>query len=140
MKDYLTQKYIDYKIKRLKKDSKLYEISLLKKDGLVLANQSKLQHIQLCVGTLPKYYVDKPFKCKDCGSKEIWKAVKQKHYFEEMKGKHLDAVAIRCKHCRNVEKQRIKMQKQHMRQMSEVKPHPNELFFKHLDKFKKSNL
>jgi hypothetical protein len=138
MKDFLIQKYIDYKFKRLEKDSKLYESKFLKKEGVVLANHKRLDHIWLCAGTLPKFYIDIPFQCKDCGSQEIWKAEKQKHYFEEMKGKHLEAIAIRCKNCRIIEKQRIAKQKQHMNQIEELEPHPNNLFFNDLETYKKT--
>jgi hypothetical protein len=136
MINFLIKKYCDYKIKRLNKDTHLYVFKLLKKDGVVLANQKKLSHIWLCVGELPKYYFDKPFKCKDCGSDEVWKAYKQKDYFEERKGKHLSAIAIRCKPCRNKIKQGVKSQHQHMQEMAARPLHPNELFFKDIEKFK----
>lgn len=139
MINYFIKKYIDYKFWRLQKDDEHFESKLLKKQGIVLANHKLLKHINLTAGTLPKYYIDKPFKCKDCGSQEIWKAVKQKHYFEEMKGKHLQAVAIRCKNCRVLENQRIENQKQHMKQCAEIKPHPHELFFKNFEEYKKKS-
>ncbi len=139
MKDFLIQKYIDYKFKHLKKDDKFYESKLLNKKGIVLVNHKKLDHICLRAGTLPKFFMDKPFRCKDCNSQEIWKAEKQKNYFEEMKGKHLGALAIRCKNCRIKENLRIAEQKQHMKEMSDIKPHKNVLFFKDLENYKNSN-
>ena len=121
---------------RRKKDETLLESKLLKYMKAIPANHSKLDHIFLCVGHLPNFYFDKPFNCKGCGSQEVWKAHKQKHYFEVMKGKHLDAIAIHCKACRNVEKQRVNLQKQHMNEMAKNKSHPNELFFKDIEAFK----
>ena len=131
------QKYADRKIKGLRKNGKLYESNIKLKDCCVLANHEKLDHINLCVGSLPEFYVDKPFKCRDCGSKEVWKAVRQKQYFEERKGKHLEALAIMCKKCREVRNLTKKLQQTHMQEMSEKKPHPNEVFFRNLEEFKK---
>lgn len=136
--NWLLEKYVDYKIWRMKKADKLYESKIVKLfNDCVLANHEKLNHIQLCAGTLPKYYIDKPFTCRDCGSKEVWTAVKQKHYFEENKGKHLGALAIRCKPCRKIKHQaKIELQK-HMEEKSNKKRHPNELFFRDKDEFRK---
>ncbi|MCF6318869.1 MAG: zinc-ribbon domain-containing protein [Proteobacteria bacterium] len=137
MLEKLSQKYINFKIKRLRKNRKLYESNLKLRDGCVLANHEKLKHIWLCVGNLPEYYTDMPFKCRDCGSKEVWTAVQQKYYFEELKGKHLEALAIRCRKCRGLKNLKKKKQQKHMQEMSEKEPHPNELFFKNIDEFKK---
>ncbi len=64
----------------------------------VPADQSRLGHINT-YGALPDFYIDKPFKCRDCGKEEIWRAADQKWYFEEAKG-HIDALAVRCSACR----------------------------------------
>ena len=64
----------------------------------VPADQSRLGHINT-YGALPDYYVDKPFRCRDCGKEEIWRAKDQKWYYEEAKG-HIDVTAIRCHACR----------------------------------------
>ena len=34
----------------------------------------------------PLYYVDKPFRCVDCGKEEVWTANQQKWYYEVAKG------------------------------------------------------
>ena len=68
----------------------------------VEADQSRLEHINT-YGALPDYYIDRPFKCRDCGKEEIWRAEDQKWYFEEAKG-HIDARAVRCRACRKLEK------------------------------------
>jgi len=66
------------------------------------ADPAKLDHINTYCG-LPEYYLDKPFRCRDCGREEIWKAADQKWYYEEQKA-HMDATAIRCHDCRKARK------------------------------------
>lgn len=68
----------------------------------VKAHPSKLDHINT-YGTLPEYYIDQPFVCRDCGREEIWRASDQKWYYEEAKG-HIDAKAVRCHECRATRK------------------------------------
>jgi hypothetical protein len=68
----------------------------------VPADRSKLAHINT-YGALPEYYLDKPFTCRVCGKREIWKAVDQKWYYEEAKG-HIDASAVECHACRTAKK------------------------------------
>ena len=60
----------------------------------VPADKSRLTHINT-YGDLPEYYVDRPFICRRCGKREIWRARDQKWYYEEAKG-HIDAVAVEC--------------------------------------------
>lgn len=64
----------------------------------VPADKSKLAHINT-YGLLPEYYLDRPFTCRRCGKREIWKARDQKWYYEEAKG-HIDAIAVLCHDCR----------------------------------------
>ena len=68
----------------------------------VPADQSKLSHLNT-YGFLPEFYIDRRFKCRDCGKEEIWKAADQKWYYEEAKA-HTDAVAVRCHACRKARK------------------------------------
>ena len=68
----------------------------------VSADPSKLAHINT-YGALPEYYIDKPFTCRSCGKREIWKAADQKWYYEEAKG-HIDATAVECHACRTAKK------------------------------------
>jgi predicted RNA-binding Zn-ribbon protein involved in translation (DUF1610 family) len=70
----------------------------------VKAEHSKLDHINT-YGSLPEFYVDRPFTCRDCGAEEIWRAADQKYYYEEAKG-HIDAIAVRCHSCRTSRKKR----------------------------------
>lgn len=64
----------------------------------VPADHAKLSHINT-YGSLPEFYLDRPFTCRKCGKKEIWKAADQKWYYEEARG-HIDARAVECHDCR----------------------------------------
>jgi hypothetical protein len=68
------------------------------------ADPAKLEHINT-YGQLPEYYIDRPFRCRDCGKEEIWKAADQKWYYEEAKA-HMDATAVRCHACRQARKRK----------------------------------
>jgi len=67
------------------------------------ADRSKLDHINT-YGQLPEFYINKPFRCRDCGKEEIWKAADQKWFYEEAKA-HMDARAVRCHACRKARKE-----------------------------------
>ena len=72
----------------------------------VLANLDELQHNPRAAYTsMPLFYVDMPFICKDCGSPELWTAKQQKWWYEIAKGS-IDSVAVRCRSCRNKEQVR----------------------------------
>lgn len=64
----------------------------------VKANWENLTHINT-YGALPEYYIDRVFKCRDCGLEEIWLAEDQKWYYEETEG-HIESIAARCHSCR----------------------------------------
>ncbi|HSS27837.1 MAG TPA: zinc-ribbon domain containing protein [Usitatibacter sp.] len=51
------------------------------------------------------FYVDMPFKCKDCGISQIWTATQQKWWYESAKG-DVWTVAVRCRPCRRRERER----------------------------------
>ena len=68
----------------------------------IAASRNKLRHINT-YGDLPEFYIDRPFRCSDCGKEEIWKAADQKWFYEEAKG-HIDAQAVRCHVCRKARK------------------------------------
>jgi len=53
----------------------------------------------------PEYYYDIEFTCQDCGSVEIWKAAQQKWWYEEAGG-YFFTTAIRCRACREKERNR----------------------------------
>jgi hypothetical protein len=41
------------------------------------ADPARLGHIHT-YGALPEFYLDRPFRCRECGKEEIWKAADQK--------------------------------------------------------------
>ena len=51
------------------------------------------------------YYVDFPFKCKDCGKSEVWSPTQQRWWYEIAKG-DVWTVATRCRPCRQRERAR----------------------------------
>jgi putative zinc ribbon protein len=51
------------------------------------------------------YYVDRPFRCVDCGKDEVWTGTQQKWWYEVAKG-FAYSTAIRCRRCRRKERQR----------------------------------
>jgi len=69
----------------------------------VPADHDKLGHVNT-YGALPDFYIDRPFTCRQCGRREIWKARDQKWYYEETKG-HIDAAAVECRDCRRQKRQ-----------------------------------
>ena len=52
-----------------------------------------------------EFYVDRPFQCKDCGKWETWTASQQKWWYETAKG-DVWTVAVRCRPCRRLERER----------------------------------
>lgn len=72
--------------------------------GALPADQGKLAHDGTC-GPRPRFYVDEPFTCVDCGREEVWTAADQKWWYEDAKGK-IATRANRCLACRR--KRRLK--------------------------------
>ena len=68
----------------------------------VPADHSQLSHINT-YGSLPEFYLDRPFACRKCGKREVWKARDQKWYYEKAKW-HIDAKAVECHDCRTEKK------------------------------------
>ena len=52
-----------------------------------------------------EFYVDRPFRCKDCGTPQVWTATQQKWWYESAKG-DVWTVAVRCRPCRRRERER----------------------------------
>ncbi|HFC29583.1 MAG TPA: hypothetical protein ENJ44_00925 [Oceanospirillales bacterium] len=130
------QKKKQLKAKR-KKRAEQNHMNFLNNGGLsrLKVNHANLTHVNT-YRILPVYYREVHFTCRDCGSEEIWTAKQQKYYYEVCKG-HIDATAVRCNVCRSIIKLAKKEQRVHMQKLSLNKPHPNELFFRDLEKFKK---
>jgi len=131
------QRKLEIKAKRLKraeaKKANAYQgfISFNTKpleENAVEANHSELTHNHP-LASLPLYYVDKPFKCRDCGCIEVWTASRQKWWYEVAKGL-IESTAIRCRACRIKKKIEKEQQKTHREVMAKKTPHPNEVFFR----------
>ncbi len=129
------QRRFEIKTKRLKKKEKSMfgsKKSIMKLNlQSIEADPSKLSHnfyYTTFIGTPFKYW-DKPFKCRICGTQEIWTAKKQKWWHETAKGL-LDSTAVHCKKCRAQKREKKEKQKEYMAAMAKKEPHPNEVFFK----------
>lgn len=72
--------------------------------GAVEADPAELAHNNT-YGLLPRYYLDKAFTCRDCGSAELWTAKQQKWWYEVAKG-NINSTAVRCRACRRREQER----------------------------------
>ena len=125
------QRRIEIKAKRRKRAETMkarpYKAYNYRPLNSVEANQNALANNNT-YGLLPSFYIDKPFKCKDCGVIEIWKASSQKWWYEIAMG-HIDSTAIHCHPCRVKRKREKEEQKAHMKIMAQRVPHPNESFF-----------
>lgn len=97
-------------------------------DGAIKANHTELAHNNT-YGRFPEFYVDTPFVCVDCGSREVWTAKQQKWWYEIAKGT-INSKAMRCRPCRNKLRDEKNEQRKHMEEMAKREPHPNESFFK----------
>jgi hypothetical protein len=52
-----------------------------------------------------KYYIDYPFTCIDCGSRQTWTGLQQKWWHEDL-GADWERIAARCRDCRRKERAR----------------------------------
>jgi hypothetical protein len=66
--------------------------------GAVAVDFAQLAH-NTTWSSLPSFYIDTPFVCKDCGGHEIWTAKQQKWWYEIAKGR-IETRAVRCRPCR----------------------------------------
>lgn len=57
------------------------------------------------------YYVDQPFTCCDCAATCVWTAEQQRWWYETIGGSQ-DAIAKRCRPCRQRERQRKELARQ----------------------------
>ena len=72
--------------------------------GAVAADPAQLAHNNT-YSPLPKFYVDKPVTCRQCGTEEVWKAERQKWWYEVAKG-NIFTQAVLCRACREKDKDR----------------------------------
>lgn len=92
-------------LKELREADRVQQLHALQQKNhpsAVPADPEKLSHINT-YGELPEFYIDRPFICRRCGKREIWRAADQKWYYEEAKG-HIDAIAVECHACRKIRK------------------------------------
>lgn len=126
------QRRLEIKDKRRKRAEKLdIDTSIETKPlptGSVEADLNELIHNNT-YGSLPLFYIDKVFACRDCGSNELWTAKQQKWWYEVAKG-HIDSTAVKCRKCRDKIKAEKDEQRRHMEEVANKKPHPHEDFFK----------
>jgi hypothetical protein len=54
---------------------------------------------------VPEFYRDLSFVCRDCGKAEVWTA-KQQQWWYEVAGGEIETKAIRCRRCRQRERER----------------------------------
>jgi hypothetical protein len=76
--------------------------------GRVAVNVANLRHTNsygIPDFVMRGYYVDFPFKCKDCGKSEVWSPTQQRWWYENAKG-DVWTVATRCRPCRRAERAR----------------------------------
>ncbi|MEM7358945.1 MAG: zinc-ribbon domain containing protein [Pseudomonadota bacterium] len=127
------QRRAEIKAARLRRAGKRYSKlntleHLVPKYGIPV-DESRL----VAVGTmaclqLPLYYMDKSFRCKVCGTKEVWTAKQQKWWYEIAQGA-IETTAVKCRVCRKQEKLEKEEQKEHMAEVAKRVSSPNEEFF-----------
>jgi hypothetical protein len=72
--------------------------------GAVRADPSQLVHNNT-YSLLPLFYVDRVVVCRDCGAEEVWRAARQKWWYEVAKGS-IFSTAVYCRACRRKEQAR----------------------------------
>jgi hypothetical protein len=70
----------------------------LRKGTIVAVDRSKIIS-RSAIPSIPDYYRDTWFTCKDCGKRELWTAKQQQRWHEEQGGE-IEAIAVRCRACR----------------------------------------
>ena len=76
----------------------------LKNGTIIRVDKSKV-FSRSVLPTIPDYYRDKWFTCKDCRNEDLWTAKQQQRWYEEQGGE-IEAIAVRCRACRTKEKER----------------------------------
>jgi hypothetical protein len=77
-------------------------------EGQVLVNSALLRpnnSYSIPDFVLRGYYLEMPFRCKDCGKEEVWTPTQQKWWYEIAKG-DVFTTARRCRPCRRRERER----------------------------------
>lgn len=82
-----------------------FDISCKPAEALMADPKALLHNQRAAYTSMPLFYLDMPFTCKDCGSRELWTAKQQKWWYEIAKGS-IDSIAVRCRPCRKKEQAR----------------------------------
>jgi hypothetical protein len=69
------------------------------------------------------FYADVEFTCNDCGAEEVWTAKQQKWYYEVARGT-IYAKPVRCRSCRNKDRDKKAAQLRHMQEVAQAKAAP----------------
>ncbi|MBH9576678.1 zinc-ribbon domain-containing protein [Inhella proteolytica] len=99
----------------------------------VPADPAKLTHNNT-YGLLPRFYLDRPFVCRDCSAEAVWTGTQQKWWYEELQ-KPIASQAVRCLDCRRARRQlveasgdaalRLRCEVQALRALGDREPTPN---------------
>jgi hypothetical protein len=82
-------------------------------EGVAVADLEQLAHNNT-YGLLPRFYVDKVVRCRNCSKEEIWRATQQKWWYEVAKG-NINSEAVLCRACRALKRaQKDAARKVHM--------------------------
>jgi len=73
--------------------------------GAVAADPAQLAHNNTWA-SLPRFYIDRAFSCRDCNQAQVWTAKQQKWWYEVAKG-NIYSQAVRCRPCRRIEQARV---------------------------------
>ena len=75
------------------------------KDGTIIRVDKSKVFSHSVLPTIPDYYKDTWFTCKDCSEEDLWTAKQQRRWYEEQGGE-IESIAVRCRACRKKEKLR----------------------------------
>ncbi|MDP4646649.1 MAG: zinc-ribbon domain-containing protein [Akkermansiaceae bacterium] len=74
-------------------------------DGSVVRSNPEKISSRSVLPSVPEFYFDHEFACRNCGVVEVWTAKRQKQYYEEQQGE-IEGRPIRCNTCRKIERER----------------------------------
>jgi hypothetical protein len=88
----------DKELREAERVTQLHPLQQKEHPSTLAADTAQLDHVNT-YGELPEFYIDRPFVCRTCGKREIWRARDQKWYYEQT-NHPIDAVAVECHGCR----------------------------------------
>jgi hypothetical protein len=81
-------------------------LQTLRLPGMAPADHELLARYNNSYGEMPRYYLDRLFRCRECGAEAVWTARQQKWWYEEMRGS-INGIPVRCLACRRARRARI---------------------------------